>query len=153
MTREECLREVLVFLDAARSRFPFGIPKHVPVSTRGTLKAVRFLAVEIDAAGRAMLEAAVTQGMKLPFDQAVLNACNPASLTPESIEQLLGADQARVTVCLGAEFSAPELLPRMERVCSKLIVTEGISDILQKPAAKKKFWQDLKKALSHLGEA
>lgn len=162
MNRNESLRAALVFLDSRAPLYPGGIPKAAVVRAlpQRDIKLLHFLGA-IGAAGKSVLDAAIVQGLKIDPASTVVSTLSEkdrasSAKLQQFVDSKIEAHPAHVVVLMGKSLSDALLESETRDAADedgfvaykgvRALLTEDLADVASNAQAKKRFWNELKKA-------
>lgn len=164
MDKNDCLREALVFLDSVRASYPSGIPKGAVASVQPTaekqLQLLHFVGT-VTPAGKVVLDAALSQGLKIDSARATISAlaekdAASSAKLQQFVEAKLAQHPARVIVFMGRALADVLFDPAKREAVDedgflayngmRALLTDDLGEVADNAQAKKRFWNELKKA-------
>jgi hypothetical protein len=165
MSREDCLRDTLAYLDSVRHAYPYGIPRaSSETSKHAEPRLLHFLGC-FTKKGRAVLDSALEQGLKIPAASTFVTALEWSQMKAEAgaeifINAALAEKPAQIVVVMGTEartmLAGAAAVPPDAAGFSlfegrRYLFTDGLDEVSEDAAVKRRFWNDLKKVRSFLG--
>lgn len=150
MERDSVIRETLVYLSSVGGSYPYGIPRSIAPQT-APAKLLHFIGA-MNASERSILDAAVTQGLKLTLADIAVSVLPETLSSDAQRKEWLSAElerhKAKVHVLLGSELAASFQAAVQGEAQSidgrQMLATESLSAISEDVAAKRRFWSALK---------